>query len=249
MPQTVYMAGNPITSRIRLGVTPDGTTTVALTVFRPDGTTLDPSPALSPAWENGERTAQWFATNDGFQGSAVDAADGDWLAVWRVTGTGSTVASKVYSVAPLPGTGTRPAWSPFLSEVADHVPFLTIDSTTPGSQLYLGTFTGATTPTDEQAQRHVDRAVATVSARVGTIPVALYPLARGVAAARAAAAILRAFPRTRDDRDAAAELDRRADADFVQLVDGAESAGTAASAGPLPVAYFPAPNTWGDLDL
>jgi hypothetical protein len=43
--------------------------------------------------------------------------------------------------------------------VADHVPFLTIDITNPADQVYLGTFTGVTSPTDEVAQRHIDAAV------------------------------------------------------------------------------------------
>jgi hypothetical protein len=112
-----------------------------------------------------ETTAQFYATDDGTASGTTLAAAGDWLAVWKVTGTGASVTAKVYNVAPLPGTSTRPSWSPFLSDVADHVPFLTIDPTVPGSQVYLGTFTGWTSPTDEQAQRHIDRAVAIVGAR------------------------------------------------------------------------------------
>lgn len=250
MTQTVFTAGSPITSRLKLGITPDGTTTVNVTARRPDGTAV--STTAPSAWggtAGDEMSVQWFATDDGASGSATLSAVGDWLVVWTVTGTGAVVAPKVYNVAPLPGTGTRPAWSPFLSDVADHAPFLTVDTLTPGSQLWLGTFTGATSPTDEQAQRHVDAAVAAIAARTGAIPSTLYGLARATAALRAAASILRAFARNRDDRDAAATLDARADADLAQLVDGAETAGTVTPTGPAPVGIYPDPVAWGDCYL
>lgn len=249
MPQSIFTAGNPISSRLKLGIVPDGTTNASCAVWRPDGTTVGttaPSAWFGP--DGDEKTVQWYATDDGTAGAATDNADGDWLAVWTVTGTGATTAAKVYSVLPLPGTGTRPDWSPFLSHVADHVPFLTESASLPG-QVWLGTFTGDTAPTDEQAQRHVDAAVATLAARVGTIPAALYPLARAVAAARAAASILRAFARTDEARTAADALDLRADASLGQLVDAAESAGSVASVGPGPVGYFPAAKWYGDFDL
>lgn len=144
MPQTVYDVGDPITSRLKLGVTPDGGTVATVTVKRPDGATIA---GLTPgAFVGDEKTVQWYATDDGTPNGTVLAAAGDWLAVWKVTGTGASVAAKVYNVAPLPGTSTRAGWSPFLSDVADFVPFLTVDTVTPGSQLYLGTFTGVTSP-------------------------------------------------------------------------------------------------------
>lgn len=246
MPQTVYDVGDLITSRLNLGVTPDGSTSATVVVRRPDGTAL--GSLNTSAWTGMEKTVQFYATDDGTAGASTASAAGDWLAVWTVTGTGASVSAKVYNVVPLPGTGTRPAWSPFLSQVADHVPFLTEDSVTPG-QLWLGTFTGTTSPTDEQAQRHVDTAASVVAARVGVIPAALYPLARTATALRAAASILRAFARGADDRTAADALDVRADLAFAALVDGAETAGSAAATGPLPVGYFPEPVAHGDYDL
>src|ERR1041384_1946576 len=105
--QTVYDVGDPITTRLKLGVVPDGTTNVTLTVTRPDGTTIA-TPAIS-AWENvDEKAAQFYATDDGTLTGRPAPADGDWLVVWKVTGKGANVAAKVYSVAPLPGTSTRP---------------------------------------------------------------------------------------------------------------------------------------------
>lgn len=245
--QTVYDVGDPITSRLSLGVIPDGTTTVTVTLQRPDGTTVNP--VVVSAWVGDTKTAQWYATDDGTSAGATLHADGDWVAVWRVSGTGANVAAKVYNVAPLPGTSTRPAWSPFLSQVADHVPYLTVDTTTPGSQLYLGTFTGDTTPTDEQAQRHIDSAVALMRPAIPLISAALYATARAVAALRAAASLARAFPRRPEDLANATALDARADAYWKVLVTAAEQEGTSAGAVGTPHWSFPAPRARGDMDL
>jgi hypothetical protein len=249
MPQTVFDVGDLITSRLNLGVTPDGTTAAAVVVKRPDGTVI--TGLNTSAWVGMEKTVQWWATDDGTASGTKLAAAGDWLAVWTVTGTGASVSPKIYPVRALPAPDDgRPVWAPFLSDVADHVPFLTVDSVSPGTQAYLGTFTGATSPTDEQAHRHLDAAVSVVSSRVGTVlPESMYGLARATVALRAAASILRAFARNRDDREAAGLLDERADATLVQLTDAADVAGTATPAGPLPAGYFPEPVAWGDCNL
>ncbi len=215
--QTVYDVGDPITSQLSLGVPPDGSTNAAVVVKRPDGTAI--TSMVVSGWVGDTITAQWWATDDGTSGASTTEAAGDWLAVWTVTGAGANIAAKIYNVAPLPGTGTRPDWSPFLSEVADHVPFLTVDTTTPGSQIYLGTFTGDTTPADEQAQRHVDSAVALMSPALGNISAGLYPTARAIAALRAAASLVRAFPRNPDDLTLANALSAQADAAWTLLVD------------------------------
>lgn len=247
MPQTVYDVGDPITSRLTLGVTPDGTTAVTVQVFRPDGSVIAVSP--SSGWVSGDqKTAQWYATDTGAAGATTTEADGDWLAIWTVTGTGASVTAKVYPVTPLPGTSTRPAWSPFLSDVADHVPALTVDATTPGSQVFLGTFTGNTSPTDEQAQRHVDTAVAVVGAGFGTLTTSLARMARSVAAIRAAASLARAFARTSSDLDLATALERQAAADLKVLIAAVENAGSTTLSA-VPVAYAPEPVEWGDTLL
>jgi hypothetical protein len=213
MPQTVYDVGDPITSRLALGITPDGTTQASVTITRPGGVVVAPT-AVS-GWAGDVMTAQFYATDDGTPTGSTVEADGDWLVVWRISGTGANVAPKIYNVVPLPGTGTRPDWSPFLSQVADHVPYLTVDTITPGSQIYLGTFTGATTPTDEVAQRHIDAAVdLTLLAGLTTT---LYPAATAVAALRAAASLARAYPRRPEDLATAAALDARADAHWTRL--------------------------------
>jgi hypothetical protein len=246
MPQTVYDVGDPITSRLKLGVTPDVSSLATVTVTRPDGTLISVTPG---AWVGDEKTAQFYATDDGTAAAPVLNAGGDWLAVWRVTGTGASVTPKVYNVTPLPGTSTRPAWSPFLSDVGDHVPFLTIDQTTPGAQTYLGTFTGYTSPTDEVAQRHIDRAASIVGAGFATITTsALIGMARTVTALWAAASLCRAYARDRSDQATADALERQATAQLKILKDSVDNAGSS-TLNALPVMYAPDPVPWGDSYL
>jgi hypothetical protein len=249
MPQSVFDVGDLITSRLTLGVTPDGTTSATVTVYRPGGVAL--TGLNTTAWAGDQKSVQWYATDDGTAGGIITAgvADGDWLAIWRVTGTGASVTPKVYPVAPLPGTSTRPAWSPFLSDVADHVPWLTVDTITPGAQTYLGTFTGTTTPTDEQVQRHIDTAVAMTGALLGTLPASMYRMARGVATVRAAASVARAFPRNRSDIDTADRLATQAVTDMTALTSAAETGGTVSPTGAVPVMYAPESPWYADLDL
>ena len=252
LPQTVFDAGDPITSRLKLGVTPDGTTSATLTVYRPDGQTVSgiiPSGGWSGTGGD-EKTAQWYATDDGSPGAATTAGvgAGDWLAVWKVTGTGASVTAKVYNVMPLPGTSTRQAWSPFLSDVADHVPFLTLDPTVPGSQVYLGTFTGWTSPTDEQAQRHIDQAVAVVGAGFGALSGALPRMARSVASLWAAASLCRSFARDAETRLLAVDLTAQA-ADQLKVLQRAVENANASTLSAVPVLIAPDPVAWGDTIL
>lgn len=246
--QTVFDVGDPITSRFKLGVTPDGSTNVTVTVYRPDGTVI---PASVGAFVNtDEKTAQWYATDDGTVGGTTIAAAGDWLAVWRATGTGANVAAKIYPVRALPSpSDSRPTWAPYLPDVADHVPWLTVDTATPGAQTYLGTFTGSTEPTDEQVQRHIDKAAAVVGARLGTVPESLYPLAGRAVALEAAATLARAFPRSRADLDSSAALSAAAAAALLEIRAAIDAEDTAPSLTPQPVAYAPEPVWWGDCDL
>lgn len=246
MPQTVFDVGDPITSRLKLGITPGGDTAVTVKVYRPDGTAIA-DPAIS-AWGGAagdEKTAQWYATDDGTAGAATGSADGDWLAVWKVTGAGAGTQAKVYNVRALAtASDTRPLWAPFLSDVADYIPTRTLDITVPGSALFLGTFNGNTTPTDEQAQRHIDKAVASILATLGAVLPAAEPLARTVASLRAAASIERAYP----DRDAqvntAEQLDARANAELRQLITA--NAGGSTDTALLPQWAFPDPVSYGD---
>jgi hypothetical protein len=243
MPQTVYDVGDPITSRLKLGVVPDGTTVTSIAVTRPDGTVMGP---YSPgAYAGDETSVQFYATDDGTPSGAVANSAGDWLAVWKVQGTGASVTPKVYNVAPLPGVSTRVAWSPFLSDVADHCPFLTVDTRTPGAQTWLGTFTGWTSPTDEQAQRHIDQATAIVGAGLGTLTGQLPRIARSVASLFAAASLIRAFSRGSEDLQLATALLDDARRSLTSLKEAADNAG-ADTLSARPVLYAPDPVPWGD---
>jgi hypothetical protein len=237
MPQTVYDIGDPITSRLKLGVTPDGTTAVTVAVTKPDGTSQTVTGPTGPV--NGDEwTAQWTA-----------AMANDYVAVWTVTGTGAGVQAKIYNVRALPSaSNTRPAWTPFLSDAADYIPRMTIDTTTPGSAIEYGTFNGNTTPTDEQAMRLVDAAAGSVLAATGALAVTVAGQAKTTAALRAAASILRADARNAADLATADALDRRADAELARLI-AANSAAGSSSVALVPEWSFPAPCAWGDTNL
>jgi hypothetical protein len=235
MPQTVYDVGDPITSRLKLGVAPDGTTIVTVTVTKPDGTTQTGVAGPTRDGATDEYTAQWTADYLG---------GGDYVAKWTVTGTGAGVQAKVYNVRPIPSARTRVAWAPFLSSVGDYVPRLTIDTTTPGQAVPLGTFSGQTDPTDEQVMRLIDQAISTVAGPLVTVVPALYDLAGAVVSMRAAAAVQRAYARNPQDYAAADALDRRADASYAVL--SAANAANADGGAPLAEYAFPDPVPWGD---
>ncbi|MFD6565386.1 hypothetical protein [Micromonospora profundi] len=141
-----------------------------------------------------------------------------------------------------------PIWVPTLAQVADHVPYMTVDTVTPGQQQYLNTFNDLTTPTGVQAQRLTDGAWPSVAAATGVLAQAVWPLAQHVAALRAAAAIVRAYPRDDGDLARAAALDARADADLLRLIAANDAAGGGAgnSVDLLPTYSFPPPAPWGD---
>lgn len=244
MPQTEFDVGDLITSRLKLGITPDGTSVATVVIKRPDGTVI--TGLNTSAWVGDEKTVQWYATDTGIEGAATGEADGDWLAVWTVTGTGASVSAKVYPVMPLPGTGVRPDWSPFLSDVADYVPYLTVDIVTPGSQTYLGTFTGLTSPTDEQARRHIDDAASIVGAGFSVLATAeLKRMARTVTAMYAAVTLGRAFSRDTTLLGTLDALERQAAAALKVLQGAVDDAG-AATLSAVPVLYAPQPVAWGD---
>lgn len=252
MPQTVYDVGSPVTSTLDIGVTPDGTTAVTLVVYRPDGVAIA-TPAISGWGGTGgtQRTAQWYFTDDGGSTGTTAAAVGDWVVVWHVAGTGAGVKAKVFNVRALVAANdNRPTWAPFLSDVADYVPRLTIDTITAGSTVEMGTFNGRTSPTDEQAQRLLDSAVYAIVAELGAVAPAVEPLAARVATQRAAAAILRAYSRSPDDLTVAAALDAGASADFLRLLatnSADDPTGTLTAV--LPVWSFPTKPRWADYNL
>lgn len=110
------------------------------------------------------------------------------------------------------------SWAPTLPQVAAYIPRSTVDVVTPGSAAELNDFTASTNPSETVAQGFVDTAVAQVLAVAPTIPGDLHDLATGIAARRAAAAILRSRSDHTDDPAYADALDAQADADLSRLL-------------------------------
>ncbi|WP_045740873.1 hypothetical protein [Actinoplanes rectilineatus] len=202
-------------------------------------------PGSSPA----EYTQRWQAVDP-----IVYPLPGRTVLHWQTTGTGEgTEDVEVWVTAP-PAAG-GPTWSPGLSRVAAYVPRLTVDQTTPGSAIELGTFDQRTNPTGDVAQRHINDAVAEVQALAGTVPDSLHPLASAIAARRAAAMILRAYGDDRTGQDSlatAAALEARADKDLDRLqaaIRDLEDGDADGSFEVLPIYSFPAAVPWGDRYL
>jgi len=197
----------------------DGGTAVTLLVEKPDQSTapvamtggdLVPIDGTSPT----QYSQRWTATSP-----VVYDQPGHWVLHFEVTGTGEGTEDLDKYVVASPTAG-GPTWTPGLSRVAAHIPRLTVDTSSPGQAVELGTFTSTTNPTDTIAWQHVDEAVAEVVAVCGTVPDSLTVLARSVAALRAAASIQRAYGNTAlglDTLAIAAALDVRADADLTRL--------------------------------
>lgn len=131
-------------------------------------------------------------------------------------------------------------WAPTLEEVAGHIPTRTRDGAVPGSDAYTGTFSATTTPTEDQAQRITDAAVAAVAGAVGAVSARLEPLARDAAGWRAAADIELAYPQRDADVTVYDQLDARAKDALARLltVAGDEGGGPDALS---PVWCFPDP--------
>src|SRR5215469_2161424 len=142
-------------------------------------------------------------------------------------------------------------WAPELTDVARHIPTRTRDSTSPGSDTLLGTFTANTTPTDTQAQQIIDDTVAALVADVGEMPTAdaltpeIQVAAKQAAEWRAAADIEIAYPNRDADIRTYAALDARAgDAlDTLKRVLAEHGAGIVDA---YPEWAMPDPPPWGD---
>jgi hypothetical protein len=160
-------------------------------------------------------------------------------------------------------------WAPSLEQVAVHVPARTRAVAHPGSTAETpvpqGTFNDVTSPTAEEAGRHIAAAVAEVLVRVIVVPASpahLAGMATTAAALRAAADIELAYGSDRDaDRDADPltardidtqiyrELNARAVAAMDALVAAVNTAGGGSSGSLLPQWSFPDPVAWGDTYL
>jgi len=144
------------------------------------------------------------------------------------------------------------SWAPTLEQVADHIPTRTRSAATPGSDTLLGTFNASTTPTDEQASRHIRYACAEVLAAIGALsasPAHLTELATEAAALRAAADIELAYPRRQADVSVYEQLNARATAALQRLVDAVNDAGSGPEGSLLPQWSMPLPSWPGDYPL
>lgn len=138
------------------------------------------------------------------------------------------------------------AWAPTLEQVAIWVPWLTTSTATPGNQTYAGTFTTTTSPTDAQAQAHIDRSVAVIGAGISaTLPTTLYPLASAVTALKTAIALARSFPRSAADLVFADALEKQYNTDYQALIVSIDQTGTSPVEA-YPVWTAPDPVWWGD---
>jgi hypothetical protein len=143
------------------------------------------------------------------------------------------------------------AWAPGLSDVGRHIPTRTRDTSVPGSDRMLSTFTASTTPTDAQAQAVIDDTVAVLLADVGELPTtgAQWPeiqqAARQAAEWRAAADIELAYPNRDADVRVAAVLDLRAK-DALATLKRALAEADAGMVDAEPEWAMPPPPPWGD---
>ena len=171
--------------------------------------------------------------------------------VWRAVAAGAVTGEFggwwVTRARRTPG----PEWTPDLDAVADWIPARTLSSiTTPGEELYLGTFTDTTTPTDEQVSRQIIAAVAYVRSQAGaTIDPGLYDDARAAAACVAAAYVELAYPMRQPDLSTYDRLWAQAQT----LVSALADSNTATTGGAvsleqslLPQWSYPDPVPWGD---
>ncbi|MFI7468139.1 hypothetical protein [Nonomuraea sp. NPDC049646] len=144
------------------------------------------------------------------------------------------------------------SWAPTLEQVADHIPTRTRSAATPGSDTLLGTFSASTTPTDEQATRHIRYACSEVLAAIGSLPPTpthLAELAAEAAALRAAADIELAYPRRQADVSVYEQLNARAVAALQRLIDAVNDAGSGPEGSLLPQWSMPLPGWPGDYPL
>ncbi len=143
-------------------------------------------------------------------------------------------------------------WAPTLDDVARHIPRRTRDTNAPGSDVVLGTFTPATTPTDSQAQAVIDAAVNMVLSVAGPVVQPGLPnaslvqqAARTAAEWRAAADIELAYPNRDADLSVVQELNARAEAAMTALLAVMEQTQTGAI-DVVPYWSSPLPPPWAD---
>jgi len=236
------------------------TPTVYLRVRNPDTRALvdaDLTPTVTLTDPTGAVTALTVAHPDVgvYRVAPALTAAGEWVVTWTATIANAvqTEAQTLLATAPGDDGWEAPAWTPTLADVADHIPTRTRPTAEfAGSDAMLGTFTAATTPTDEQAARLIRRATAWVEGVVG-VPVAptVRRLASAAAALRAAYWVELAYP----ERDAdVAVYDRLREEAGAALLSATAQNAAAGAIAPTPAGVpddlvsfsFPAPPRWGD---
>ncbi|WP_188188049.1 hypothetical protein [Nonomuraea sp. SYSU D8015] len=145
------------------------------------------------------------------------------------------------------------SWAPLLEQVADHIPTRTRSADTPSDDTLLGTFNASTTPTGEQAMRHINRAVREVLAAIGgtlpATPAFLTGMATDTAALLAAASIELAYPDRQADVSVYEHLRQQANDALQRLINAVNDAGSGTDGSLLPVWAMPDPTWPGDYPL
>ncbi len=184
------------------------------------------------------------------------ATPGDWRIDWYSTGPAEHDEIAVYALP----EGLAAPWAPSLREVAAHIPSRTRQAGTPanpGDNIPANTFNDFTEPSGDVVQSLIDRAVGTVTGRLGTpIVVPAYAVASAAAALWAAYWVELGWPERDGDVQVWAQL--RADAEAVTVsavaVNVGNGGGTTAPDAdavitPLAVHSFPAGPRWADALL
>lgn len=137
-------------------------------------------------------------------------------------------------------------WQPALTDVAAYIPTRTLPTDTPGSDVFTGTFSASTTPTDTEALVLITAATEHTASAVGVIQTATLALAKITAAIRAAAFIELAYPVRDADVAVADSLTALADKMLETLILANTDAGGVPAGTALPAWSFLAPPAWGD---
>lgn len=241
----MFDVGDVITTRLTLGVTPDVSTDVSVTVTGPAGWTNNVVGPSGP--DNGD---EWVA-------QFVPTVPGTYVAVWTVEGTGAGVETGTYYARPTPvPADNTPTWLPSLADVAKYVPQRTLARNPATFQeagdSYLLTFDDTTRPTDAMVQRLIVDGAAWVTARAANLHVSLGAAAATCTAIYAAAAVERGWPHDDNSLQRANDLEKRLDtllADLVAANNDANDEENGEGDWALEIAplwYFPQAPVYGD---
>lgn len=226
----------------------DNTTTVTLTVHKPDGSTSTMSmtgAALVVIAGTGpvEYSQRWTSTTP-----VEYDQPGRWVLHYTVTGTGKGAEDVEVFVVASPVAG-GPTWTPGRSRPANYLPHRTLVrsalTTTEGEEAYAYTWDSTTMPNGVVVDRLIADGVAWVSSRVNPMNTSVGGAAAVVAALYAAAAVERGWPQDDSSLERARDLEKRMDLLMADLITANNEANSDdgspdPTAHPLPVWSFPA---------